>query len=101
VAIARALVHEPNLLVCDEPTAALDAQSGRTVMELLRKVAVQPGRAVIVVTHDNRVFGFGDRIVHMSDGIVVNVETPDNSHPVTQSSAHQTAVEERALPHDG
>jgi putative ABC transport system ATP-binding protein len=76
VAIARALVHEPKLLVCDEPTAALDAQSGKTVMELLRKVAVQPGRAVIVVTHDSRVFGFGDRIVHMTDGRVVNVETP-------------------------
>src|SRR4029078_12576249 len=73
VAIARALVHEPRLLVCDEPTAALDAQSGGTVMELLRKVAVQPGRAVIVVTHDNRVFGFGDRIVHMSDGQIERV----------------------------
>jgi putative ABC transport system ATP-binding protein len=74
VAIARALVHEPRLLVCDEPTAALDAASGRTVMQLLRKVAVQPGRAVIVVTHDNRVFGFGDRIVSMSDGRVEKVE---------------------------
>jgi putative ABC transport system ATP-binding protein len=76
VAIARALVHEPKLLVCDEPTAALDAQSGKTVMELLRRVAVQPGRAVIVVTHDSRVFGFGDRIAHMTDGRVVRVETP-------------------------
>ncbi len=73
-AIARALVHEPKLLVCDEPTAALDAASGHTVMELLRRVAVQPGRAVIVVTHDNRVFGFGDRIVHMNDGIIDKVE---------------------------
>jgi putative ABC transport system ATP-binding protein len=77
VAIARALVHEPRLLVCDEPTAALDAQSGRTVMELLRQVAVQPGRAVIVVTHDSRVLGFGDRIVTMSDGRVESVETPN------------------------
>jgi putative ABC transport system ATP-binding protein len=74
VAIARALVHEPRLLVCDEPTAALDAHSGQTVMELLRRVAVQPGRAVIVVTHDNRVFGFGDRIVHLSDGHIQEVE---------------------------
>jgi putative ABC transport system ATP-binding protein len=73
VAIARALVHEPKLLVCDEPTAALDAQSGQRVMELVRQVAVQPGRAVIVVTHDSRVFGFGDRIVHMSDGVVERV----------------------------
>jgi len=77
VAIARALVHEPRLLVCDEPTAALDAQAGRTVMELLRQVAVQPGRAVIVVTHDSRVLGFGDRIVTMSDGQVESVETPN------------------------
>jgi putative ABC transport system ATP-binding protein len=74
VAIARALVHEPRLLVCDEPTAALDAHSGQTVMELLRRVAVQPDRAVIVVTHDNRVFRFGDRIVTMSDGRIERVE---------------------------
>src|SRR5262249_3595647 len=68
VAIARALINEPRLLVCDEPTSALDAKSGQTVMELIKDVAVQPGRAVIVVTHDSRVFGFGDRIVEMSDG---------------------------------
>jgi len=74
VAIARSLVHEPRLLVCDEPTAALDAHSGHTVMELLRKVAVQPGRAVIVVTHDSRVFDFGDRIVTMSDGRIDHIE---------------------------
>jgi putative ABC transport system ATP-binding protein len=73
VAIARALVHEPRLLVCDEPTAALDAHSGQTVMELLRRNALQPGRAVIVVTHDNRVFGFGDKIVHMNDGRIEQV----------------------------
>jgi len=74
VAIARSLVHEPRLLVCDEPTAALDAHSGQTVMELLRKVAVQADRAVIVVTHDNRVFNFGDRIVAMSDGRIDHIE---------------------------
>ena len=74
VAIARSLVHEPRLLVCDEPTAALDAHSGRTVMELLRRVAVQPDRAVIIVTHDNRVFDFGDRILHMNDGRVESVD---------------------------
>jgi putative ABC transport system ATP-binding protein len=74
VAIARALVHEPRLLVCDEPTAALDAHSGRTVMELIRAVAVQSDRAVIVVTHDSRVYDFGDRIVKMADGEVIEVE---------------------------
>jgi putative ABC transport system ATP-binding protein len=74
VAIARALINEPRLLVCDEPTAALDAQSGQRVMDLIKQVAVQPGRAVIVVTHDSRVFGFGDRIVEMSDGRVERIE---------------------------
>jgi putative ABC transport system ATP-binding protein len=74
VAIARALIHEPRLLVCDEPTAALDAQAGKRVMELLREVAVRPGRAVIVVTHDSRVFRFADRIIFMDDGKVVSVE---------------------------
>jgi putative ABC transport system ATP-binding protein len=71
VAIARALIHQPRLLVCDEPTAALDAQSGQTVLKLLRRVAIDPQRAVIVVTHDNRIFQYGNRIVHMSDGRVV------------------------------
>lgn len=68
VAIARALINQPRLLVCDEPTSALDARSGHTIMELIKQAAVQPGRAVIVVTHDSRVFNFGDRMVEMSDG---------------------------------
>jgi putative ABC transport system ATP-binding protein len=75
VAIARALIHQPRLLVCDEPTAALDASSGRAVMELVRNIALQSNRAVIVVTHDSRVFVFGDRIIHMSDGRVERVES--------------------------
>jgi len=74
VAIARALVHEPGLLVCDEPTAALDHETGITVMDLLREAAVRPDRAVVVVTHDNRVFSYGERIAHMDDGQVVRVE---------------------------
>ncbi len=74
VAIARALVHQPRLLVCDEPTAALDHETGLSVMGLLRETAVRPDRAVLVVTHDNRVFPFGDRIAHMDDGWIVQVQ---------------------------
>jgi putative ABC transport system ATP-binding protein len=73
VAIARAVVHAPSLVVCDEPTAALDAASGTSVMELLRSVALDAGRAVIVVTHDNRTFGFADRIAEMEDGRIVGM----------------------------
>lgn len=86
VAIARALVHEPRLLVCDEPTAALDAQSGKTVMELLKRVALQIDRAVIIVTHDSRVFGFGDQIIHMDDGVVTQVDTTQNSSVTRRES---------------
>ena len=75
VAIARALVHDPKILVCDEPTAALDAASGRTVMGLIKEVALQEDRAVIVVTHDSRVYDFGDRIVEMADGKVGKIST--------------------------
>lgn len=72
VAIARALVHSPRLVVCDEPTAALDAASGRRVMDLLRAVALESDRAVIIVTHDNRIFDLADRILNMEDGRIVS-----------------------------
>lgn len=72
VAIARALVHEPRLVVCDEPTAALDASSGRRVMDLLREVAVAEDRACIIVTHDNRIFDLADRILVLEDGLVTH-----------------------------
>lgn len=71
VAIARALAPNPRLVVCDEPTSALDAASGHAVMKLLRSLAVQPGRAVIVVTHDSRIYPFADRILEMEDGLLL------------------------------
>jgi putative ABC transport system ATP-binding protein len=88
VAIARALVHDPRLIVCDEPTAALDASSGRRVMDLLREVAIQPDRAVIIVTHDNRVFDLADRILDMEDGRIVRDRRPDKTKPLQQELQH-------------
>jgi putative ABC transport system ATP-binding protein len=74
VAIARALINDPRLLVCDEPTAALDAKSGHTVLNLIREIAVEPGRAVIVVTHDSRIFGMEDRMIEMNDGRIERID---------------------------
>lgn len=71
VAIARALVHNPRLIVCDEPTAALDAKTGASVLEILRTIALEEKRSVVVVTHDERIFRFADRIVTMDDGLIV------------------------------
>ena len=74
VALARALIHEPKLIVCDEPTSALDGRTGHAVMELLSATAVRPDRAVIIVTHDSRIFDFADHIAHMDDGRIVSLE---------------------------
>ena len=79
VAIARALVHSPKLIVCDEPTSALDADTGRLVMEVLRQTALSADRSLIIVTHDNRIFNFADRIARMDDGRIALVE-PQVAH---------------------
>lgn len=71
VAIARALIHEPALIVCDEPTSALDAMSGQAAMTLLEAAAKDSARAVVVVTHDDRIHHFADRVIAMEDGRIL------------------------------
>ena len=75
VAIARALVHDPKVSVCDEPTSALDGASGHRVMEIFREVALGDNRTLIIVTHDNRIFSFADKIAVMSDGKIESITT--------------------------
>jgi polar amino acid transport system ATP-binding protein len=75
VAIARALVHDPKLVVCDEPTSALDHQTGIMVMEALKKMAMDGNRSLVIVTHDARIFDFADRIAHMDDGHIEQIES--------------------------
>ena len=80
VAIARALVHSPRLIVCDEPTSALDHKSGHNAMELLKQVAVQHDRVLVIVTHDARIFSFADRIAEMDDGHIVKISNQTSHH---------------------
>jgi putative ABC transport system ATP-binding protein len=80
VAIARALVHSPRLIVCDEPTSALDHDTGHTVMELLKEVALHKDRALVIVTHDARIFNFADRIAEMDDGHILKVTDSAKAH---------------------
>jgi putative ABC transport system ATP-binding protein len=87
VAIARALVHNPRLIVCDEPTSALDSDTGHKVMELMRRLAVGRDRALIVVTHDARIFEFADRIAQMEDGhITAVVNAPQQPNEISRNS---------------
>ena len=75
VAIARAVVGDPSVILADEPTAALDTENGKAIMAILATIARDPGRGVLVVTHDPRLVPFADRIIHIEDGLIVREET--------------------------
>ena len=83
IAIARALVNHPPLVLADEPTAALDKQSGRDVVEIMQRLAKEQGTAILLVTHDNRILDIADRIVEMEDGLLTrdaqNIPSKHNS----------------------
>ncbi len=81
VAIARALVSQPKIILADEPTAALDKQSGRDVVEIMERLAKEQGCTILLVTHDNRILDLADRIIYMEDGYLVN---PTNVNEIVQ-----------------
>jgi putative ABC transport system ATP-binding protein len=72
VAIARALVSQPKIVLADEPTAALDKQSGRDVVEIMQRLAKEQGCTILLVTHDNRILDIADRIIYMEDGHLIS-----------------------------
>jgi len=75
--IARALIKDPAILLCDEPTSALDAESGQVVMKILKRIAIEENRVVIVVSHDARVFPYADRLIKLENGAIVS-DTAEN-----------------------
>ena len=81
VAIARALAGDPGIILADEPTAALDSHTGRTVMEMMSDLAHKRGRAVVIVTRDSRVLSFADRIVTIEDGAIADKNDADAIPP--------------------
>ena len=81
VAIARALVHHPRLIICDEPTAALDSKTGEAVMDSLGAIAADPSRAVVIVTHDTRIFDYADHLIELEDGLVIRDELLGEATP--------------------
>jgi putative ABC transport system ATP-binding protein len=81
VAVARALVNRPQLVLADEPTAALDKGASKTVVMLLKELAIEHAATIIVVTHDRRILEFSDRVVTMVDGRIVSYLASHNSGP--------------------
>lgn len=88
VAIARALAGAASVVLADEPTAALDAENGRAVMALLQKVAQDPTRAVLAVTHDHRTLAYADRIIRIEDGYIVSDERPTKAEAEAMAKSH-------------
>ena len=91
VAIARAMVTQPRLIVCDEPTAALDGATGQMVLQVFRDQVLTAERAIVIVTHDSRIFHFGDRIADMRDGRILGVHTQQEHAALEQHAAQKVS----------
>ncbi len=97
VAIARALVIEPEAVLCDEPTGNLDSKTGTEILNLLRSLPEMGKCSVVMVTHDPEAARYGDRIVHIRDGLIEREETVDERPPLTLEAADDTMTEEESI----
>jgi len=77
VAIARAIISRPEIMIFDEPTASLDGDTGRTIVQFVREHLLSDQRCIVIVTHDSRIYEFADRILRMEDGRMTGVERSD------------------------
>jgi putative ABC transport system ATP-binding protein len=84
VAIARAVVGDPSVVLADEPTAALDSENGKAIMELLVEIAKDADRGVLVVTHDPRLVPYADRIIHIEDGNIVREQSRNGAQTLKE-----------------
>jgi len=96
VALARAMANDPELILADEPTASLDAVNGQQVIELLKKLVVELGKTAVVVTHDQRIFPFADRVCYLDNGRIAAEETGTSA--CAQADAYPLPVAQGALP---
>jgi putative ABC transport system ATP-binding protein len=83
VAIARAIVKRPDVLLCDEPTGALDYPTGKRVLEVIARINAELGTTAIVITHNAAIAGMADRVIHLADGRIQKVEL--NAHKIGPS----------------
>jgi putative ABC transport system ATP-binding protein len=93
VAIARALVTNPDLVVADEPTGELDTETGKQVLQRFREVATERNTAVVIASHDEPTLAIADRLVRMRDGKITDIEHPSRDSQSDQSSGEQTSTQ--------
>jgi len=86
VAIARAIAKRPEVLLCDEPTGALDIRTGITVLEAIERVNLELGTLVVIITHNAVISEMADRVIHLSDGQIVDIQTRASRRPVRSLS---------------
>ncbi len=93
VAIARAIVGRPDIMILDEPTASLDGDTGRNIVKFIRNEILNQSRCIIIITHDLRIFEFGDRIMEMADGRLTEIKAraPEEKHEEAASAALASA----------